>query len=67
MAGNENITSTRGVYPLFVKHKDLGTPERVRLTVFQLCRELEKVLKREDIEGAQRVRGLWRIYLNTRR
>ena len=64
MANSENITSTRGVYPLFAKHKDLGLPEGEKLTVYQFCREIEKTVKREDIEGAQRVRGLWRIYLN---
>ena len=66
MADEDKITSTGGVTPLFAKHKDLGLTDEEQISVFHFCKELcaSDVVKRDDIEGAQRVRGLWRIYLN---
>ncbi len=55
-----------GVTPLFVKHKELGLHENEQLTVFQFCKELFKNgVTQDSLEGAQRIRGLWRVYFTT--
>lgn len=64
MTSESEKTVTGGVTPLFVKHRDLGLDINVRLSVLDFCKELYHVIDRKDIEGAQRIRGLWRIYLN---
>lgn len=58
-------TSSRGIHPVFVKHGDLGLSMNQQLKEYDMCKEICKVVNRDDLEGIQRVRGLWRIYLNT--
>jgi ribA/ribD-fused uncharacterized protein len=48
---------------LFVKHNDFGLPVKEHYSTLQLCREVAKITGNDAIEGAQRIRGLWRIYL----
>lgn len=54
------------IKPLFVRQKDL-VPEQVRdenvPTCFEVCRAISRVT--QDIDGAQLVRGLWKVYMNT--
>ena len=64
MAGDEESSKPGVVHPLYVKHADLELDMNTKITVYEFCKELMKTVKREDIEGAQRIGGLWRIYLN---
>ena len=58
------MATARGIHPVFVKHSDMGLDMNHQLREFDLCKELWKVIRREELEGVQRVRGLWRIYIN---
>ena len=59
------VTSTRGVFPIFLLHADLGVNRREKILPRELCREAAEVVGRAEVEGSQRMNGLWRIYLNT--
>ena len=64
-ASSEAQVDQQVVYPVFIKHTDLGLTMQQQLKVYDLSKELFKTIAREDIDGVQRVRGLWRIYVNT--
>ena len=61
------VSNMNNIKPLFVKQRDL-TPEQVREenmpTCFELCTSLSRSSNGLDIDGAQLVRGTWKIYLN---
>jgi len=62
----EEKSITGGVPPLFFKHRELGLGQNEKLSVYELCKELYKNnLNEDDIEGAQRIKGLWRVYMNS--
>ena len=58
-------TAARGIHPVFVRHSDLGMDAKQQVKEYVLCKELYKVINRDDLEGVQRVRGLWRLYVTT--
>ena len=58
-------TESRGILPVFIKHTDLGVENNQQLKEYVICKELCKVIDRDELEGVQRVRGLWRLYLTT--
>ena len=64
MSNSSETVVTGGVTPLFVKHDELKLSRSARLTVYDFCKTLSPTVSREDIEGAQRIGNLWRIYLN---
>ncbi len=65
MDSHENITSTGGIPPLYMKHQDLGLGQRENISVYEICKAMYEIIDRKEIEGAQKVGGLWRIYLNS--
>ena len=52
---------------VYFMHRD-AMPEPVRkeneLNSFEVCMSVSRVTDQKFIEGAQKVRGLWRIYIN---
>ena len=65
MAEKVDRVNTGGVTPLFVKHNDLGIGNQEKLEVYDFAKILfANGLDRAHLEGAQRVKGLWRIYIN---
>ena len=54
----------RGVTPLYAIHSEMGLEDSDRLTPYALCKEVMKIIDRKYIEGAQKIRNLWRIYIN---
>ena len=47
--------------PLFLKEKDLP----YAILVLELCTQCEVVAGRDSVEGAQVIKGLWRIFVKT--
>ena len=47
--------------PVFVKARDINVENRP-LTTLEMCRAAEAITGPGKIEGAQPIRGLWRIY-----
>ena len=56
-----------GVPCIYFLHKD-AVPEQVRkeneLNSFEVCMSVTRVVDEKFVEGAQKVRGLWKIYIN---
>lgn len=46
--------------PVFIKVKDMIAPQTV--SVLDVCLAAEKVSGTDSVAGAQRIRGLWRVY-----
>ena len=59
------MATARGCHPLFVKHTDMGLTMHQQLKEIDLCKDIWKVIQREELEGVQRIGGLWRIYITT--
>ena len=49
------------VTPLFFSERDLSLREK--LTAYEVCIEVTKVVTRNHVDGAQNIRGTWRIHL----
>ena len=49
---------------MFIKHTDLGFTMQQQVNTYEICKELFKTVNKEAIRTVQRVRGLWRIYIN---
>lgn len=56
------MTSTV-IEPLFLKNRDLIDQNRKKATAFELCRAMSEMVEDRNIEGAQIVRGVWKLYL----
>ena len=55
-------TEVNKITPLYIKHSDIGDRDD-RISTFQFCKMFEGKIDLKDIEGAQRIKGLWRIYM----
>ena len=53
------------VTPLFMKHMDLGVSNTTQISGYALSKEIEHVISRDEIDGIQRIGGLWRLYVKT--
>lgn len=58
-------TEGEALAPVFMKHGDLGLSKTDQISGYSLCKELEKVIDRKDIDGIQRIGGLWRLYIKS--
>ena len=59
------MLTTGEVTPRFATHRDFGLPVKENISVYQFCQELfTSGVERNHLEGAQRTRGLWQIYMN---
>ena len=56
----------QNILPLFFKNNDVVGREDDELNVLEVCLAAENVAGEWTIKGAQRIRNLWRIYLNNR-
>lgn len=60
MASNSNK-----VKPIFFKNKDIligyVRPE-LMLSAWEVCEAAGKVIERHNVEGAQLIKGIWRVY-----
>ena len=54
----------QNVLPLFFKNNDIVGREDDELNVLEVCLAAENVAGEWTIKGAQRIRNLWRVYLN---
>ena len=53
--------------PIFFKQQDIEDGEGGRsITCYDVCMAVSAVTGKDSIEGAQNVRGIWRIYLRNR-
>jgi len=59
MAEVEEVQGGNKIMPIYFKAKDV--PDR--LNTLEICLEAEKVAGEGDIDGAQLIKGLWRIYV----
>ena len=57
----EEVQGEQKIRPLYFKAKDIPG----KTTVFEVCREAERVAGTGEVEGAQCIKGLWRLYLNS--
>ncbi len=58
----------KGAMPVFFKHNQLfptRSHETKWLKPYEVCYEAGKVIGRQHIEGAQKIKNLWRIYLKS--
>ena len=55
-------TEVNMITPLYIKHSDIGDRDD-RISTFQFCKMFDDKIDMKDIEGAQRIKGLWRIYM----
>lgn len=51
--------------PLYIKNRDILKADKNNVTGYEICKELSKVVTERNIEGAQLIRGLWKIYVST--
>lgn len=61
-----NTAASIGVNPVFLKNKDIPDSSTKYPSVLEICLAAEKVSGRSSIVGAQEIRGLWRIYPETK-
>lgn len=57
------MSKMSGVLPLFVMNKRLPAFEKKEFSTTEICRSVEKMCGYKTAEGAQRIGGLWRLYL----
>jgi len=55
-----------GVNPVFLKLRDIPRSDTLRPTVLEICLAAERSTGQGTIVGAQDIRGLWRIYPETK-
>ena len=53
------------ILPIFMKNQDIPEHQDNPPTVLQVCRAAESVCGKGEIEGAQLIRNLWRVYIKT--
>ena len=61
---NNNDTDKSRVEPLFIKNSDISDNGEF-FTEYLMCKAIGNIIGDKNIEGCQRVRGLWRIYLTS--
>ena len=55
-----------GVEPLFIQHSDIPGKGQLSLRPYDICIAASETIGRENILGAQNVRGIWRLYCKSR-
>ena len=53
-------TIARGIEPLFLKTRDIPNKD---ITPYDICKALEQIIRPTAIDGAQRIGGIWRLYI----
>ncbi len=51
------------IEPLYIKNRDIMAESTRKATVLEICRAASQIVEERNIEGAQIVRGLWKLYL----
>ena len=54
------MSVAQGIEPLYLKNSDLAMKD---MTLYQVCQAMARVLGSTKVDGAQRVRNVWRLYL----
>ncbi len=54
---------TTVIEPLYIKNRDIMSQSTRKATVLEICRAASEVVEHRYIEGAQIVRGVWKLYL----
>ena len=63
-SADDNSKPRPGVTPVYIKHPDLGVGDE-DIEEIELSRVVLKKIKVTDFRGAQRIGGLWRVYVLT--
>ena len=53
-----------GIEPLYMKNNDLPMKD---MTPYNICQAMARVVGQGNVDGAQRVRNIWRLYLKDRK
>lgn len=51
--------------PLYIKNKDIINGSSERVTAYEICKSIANVIPERHIEGAQLIRGVWKVYIST--
>ena len=51
--------------PIFLKNRDVYKENTNKLTSFEVCEAIANVVHERNVEGAQLIRGVWKIYMKT--
>ena len=66
MAGTPcNVAALERTAPVSFINKNLPGVEEKNVTVSEICQAAERTSGLESMDGAQRIRGLWRLYPKT--
>ncbi len=52
-----------GVEPVFFRHRDTGPEGDIYLRPYEVCTTVGRIVGASNVDGAQNVWGIWRIYL----
>lgn len=61
----EGLQDAKTVLPVFFKNRNVLGSNDKPLSTLEICREAEAKAGEGKVEGAQQIRGLWRIYITT--
>jgi len=66
MAGITQQTRLPSVEPLFILSREILGQDQYRPRPYDICIAASDIIGRENVLGAQNIRGIWRLYLKSR-